>query len=447
MNFYQLIRIRIPSQMISQSMSLAVFMFGCTLFFQNSLLSQVATPPDSGRGGSGLAIQRVNSEYDSHVAKQTGFESTYQRIGMVLNETEVEMGKIQNEGIQQQFALSNLAFQSLQIGNPNRNPSPPSINRQGRNEARAVQNAAVAEQNRIGIESTIRTEQLRQLSATQQAIVRRRMEASRDFEKLQQEVSAWQQKWPALFDPYWRHTDPEGMHTKRENEEVLVALKLRAPNNVPAMIAQGIVEIRLGQSREAVKTLDEAIRTETSLNVIAFAARSLAHSTLDEKQKSKADLQKAIAAAPKNSYLKWLRADLAASQGDFSTAKKELSSLLTVQDHEIGARRFLAVLIAIRPGKSSKDSADALKHAQLASDLSGDDNWYSELVLSMAMNVAGKTEEALAKANHANELAKEESTEKCRQVIDWIKKKESLDWTFVPMSATGVDHKSGRGKE
>ena len=104
-------------------------------------------------------------------------------------------------------------------------------------------------------------------------------------------------------------------------------------------------------------------------------------------------------------------------------------------------------MIAIRPGKSSKDSADALKHAQLASDLSGDDNWYSELVLSMAMNVAGKTEEALAKANHANELAKEESTEKCRQVIDWIKKKESLDWTFVPMSATGVDHKSGRGKE
>ena len=50
----------------------------------------------------------------------------------------------------------------------------------------------------------------------------------------------------------------------------------------------------------------------------------------------------------------------------------------------------------------------------------------------MALNVAGKTEEALAKALHANELAKEESADKCRQVIDWIENKEPLQWKFVP---------------
>ena len=435
MNIHPIFQNRLVCCWIRTSFRLAVFVFGCTLFFQNSSLSQDAKPRAGGSSGgaeSVLAIQRVHSEYDAHMAKQAGFEATYQRIGQVFNETELEMGTIQNEGIRQQIALSNLAFKSMQIGNPRRTPFLPSGSNQGIVEAQAVRNTAIAEQNRIGIESTLRTEQLRQLSATQQAIVRKRMEAARDFEKLQQEVSAWQQKWPALFDPYWRHTDPEGMRTQQENQETLTALKLRAPSNVPAMIAQGLVEIRLGQTREAIKTLDEAIRLDTALNVVAFAARCLAYSVLDEKQKSKMDLQKAIAAAPKSSYLKWLRADLAASQGDFPTAKKELASLLTVQDHEIGARRFLAVLTAIRPGKGTKDSADALKHAQLASDLAGSENWYSELVLSMALNVAGKTEEALAKAIHANELAKDESADKCRQVIDWIENKEPLDWKFVP---------------
>ena len=417
----------------SSSMIVTIFTIGCALFFQNSLHSQDGNPRSAGSSGgadSVLAIQRIHSEYDAHMAKQAGFESTYERIGKVFNETELEIGTIQNEGFQQQFALSNLAFKSMQIGNLTRNP-PNLGSRQEQVDATAVRNAAIAEQNRIGFESSNRTEQLRQLSVTQQAIVRRRMEAARDFEKLQKEVLVWQLKWPALFDPYWRYTDPEGTHTKQENEETLAALKLRSPINVPAMIAHGLVEIRLGQSREAVKTLDEAIRIDTPLNVVAFAAQSLAHSTLDEKQKSKMDLQKAIAAAPKNAYLKWLRADLAASQGDFPTAKKELTSLLTLQDHEIGARRFLAVLIAIRPGKSSKDSADALKHAQLASELSGSESWYSQLVLSMALNVAGKTDEALAKAIHANELAKEESTDKCKQVIDWIENKKPLEWQFV----------------
>ena len=416
--------------------NLAVSFVACVLVLHNSqsfLLSQEVPPPTKG-GQSAAAVNRAHAEYDAHMSKQAGFESTYNRIGKVFQDTELDLSSIRNEGIQQQFAIANLAFQQLAIGDPGQSNSntPRRPNTVRLSPAELERNNLLATKTRIDIEATMRSEQLRQLSATQQAIVRRRMEAARDFEKLQQEVSAWQQKWPALFDPYWRHTDPEGMRTQQENQETLTALKLRAPSNVPAMIAQGLVEIRLGQTREAIKTLDEAIRLDTALNVVAFAARCLAYSVLDEKQKSKMDLQKAIAAAPKSSYLKWLRADLAASQGDFPTAKKELASLLTQQDHEIGARRYLAVLTAIRPGKSSKDSADALKHAQLASDLSGSENWYSELVLSMALNVAGKTEEALAKAIHANELAKDESADKCRQVIDWIENKEPLDWKFVP---------------
>ena len=70
---------------------------------------------------------------------------------------------------------------------------------------------------------------------------------------------------------------------------------------------------------------------------IALAARSLAHASKNDKQKAKVDIQKAIGAEPKNPYVKWLRASLTASQGDFATAKKELGNLVSIQEHETAA--------------------------------------------------------------------------------------------------------------
>jgi len=79
--------------------------------------------------------------------------------------------------------------------------------------------------------------------------------------------------------------------------------------------------------------------------------------------------------APKNTYVLWLRANHFAMQGDYASAKKELTPLVIGQQHEIAARRRIAILSAIRPLKTARDSAKGLKHARLASALTGSDNW------------------------------------------------------------------------
>ena len=411
------------------SLKIAISFLVCTPFSQNFSYAQEAqeTPGSAVVRSDANAVKRVHGDYDAYMAKRTGFEATYTRIGKVFEETEVDLTSIRNTELQQQMALSNLAFQQMNITDP----GPITSLRPG-SRANLDRNMAQNNRARIDIEAAMRSEQLRQLSTTQQAVFRRRLEAARDLETLRNDVSVWQQKWTALFNPYWQFTDPEGIRTIAQNQEVLEALKGRAENNVPALLAQGLVEFRLGQTTEAIKTLDEVIRLNTQLNPIALAARSLAHASKNDKQKAKVDVQKAIGAEPKNPYVKWLRASLTASQGDFATSKKELGNLVSIQEHETAARRFLAVLIALRPAKGKKDPADALDHAQMAADLSGQQNWYSELVLSMALHVSGKSEEAIAKAEHAKELATGEMVVRCENVIAWIKTDEPLDWKFVP---------------
>ena len=98
---------------------------------------------------------------------------------------------------------------------------------------------------------------------------------------------------------------------------------------------------------------------------------------------------------------------------------------------EIAARRLQAVLRSIRSGKTARESAIALQHAQLVSDLTGSENWYSELVLGMALNATGNSIEAQAKAEHARSLAKDENVALCDTFLAWIETKEPIEWKFL----------------
>jgi Flp pilus assembly protein TadD len=278
----------------------------------------------------------------------------------------------------------------------------------------------------------MRTEQVRQLSSAQQATVRRHFEAVNDGIKLRNEIIAWQQKSDSFLDSYWRFSDPEGNQTKEYNEQILEQWKLASDENVAAKIVQGLLELRLGQSKEALQTLSTAIGRETKWNAVAFAARSIVYSYRNEKQKAKQDLIAAYRLAPKNSYVLWLRAMHFALQGDYASAKKEFSKLVVGQQHEIAARRMLAVLDTIRPLKTERDSANALDHARLASALTGSENWYSELVLAMSLHATGDQVEALTTAKHSRELASDENVEHCDRVIEWISadKPIELNWKF-----------------
>ena len=151
---------------------------------------------------------------------------------------------------------------------------------------------------------------------------------------------------------------------------------------------------------------------------------------LNEKKEAKTNMQNALKYAPKNLHVLWLKCQMDVVQGDFSGSKRELAILTNEQDHEIAARRRQAILGSIRSGKTARESTIALQHAQLVSDLTGSENWYSELVLGMALNATGNSIEAQAKAEHARSLAKDENVELCDTVLAWIETKEPIEWKF-----------------
>jgi tetratricopeptide (TPR) repeat protein len=367
------------------------------------------------------AVAKLVRDFQSHMEQQSNLTESHERIAAVLLETEMEFNSLNLEVMQQESAARAASSRLMDL--TPRTPPP---------QSRGQQEANRQEATSINLELAMRSEQVRQLSSAQQATVRRHLEAVNDAIMLRREIIAWRQKIDSFLESYWRFSDPEGIQTKAYNQQILEQWKLASDENVAAKIVQGLLEVRLGQSKEALETLNNAIGRETNWSAVAFAARSIVYSHRNEKQKAKQDLLAAYKLAPKNSYVLWLRAMHFTLQADYASAKKQFEILVVGQQHEIPARRMIAILAAIRPSKTERDLAKALQHARLASALTGSENWYSELVLAMSLHLTGDREEALTTAKRSRELAIDENVAICDQVIEWISadKPMDLNWKF-----------------
>ena len=402
-------------------LSLAFSLFVYINFSGVFCFSQEKAGTNSFGNSDADTVAKLVQDFEKHLEKQSSFNASRKRIAEVLLETEIEFNKLKVEVIQNEASA---LITSEQL----RNLRPTASTPQGRTEREANRQVAT----RVNLELAMRSEQVRQLSSAQQTTVRRHLEAVNDALRLHQEIIAWQQKGLSFLDSYWRFSDPEGNQTKAYNEQILEQWKLASDENVAAKIVQGLLELRLGQSKEALQTLSTAIGEETIFNAVAFAARSIVYSHRNEKQRAKQDLIAAYKLAPKNSYVLWLRATHFAMQGNYASAKKELAPLVVGQQHEIATRRMIAILSSVRPSKTSRDSLNALQHARLVSALTGSDNWYSELVLAMSLQASGNQVDALATAIHSRELANDENVDLCDRVIEWISadKPIELNWKF-----------------
>jgi tetratricopeptide (TPR) repeat protein len=421
-----------PRRTLAINIALCIFALTAVFsVFQNLCWSQEKKTERNVSGFDATALKRLLEEYDSHMGKQAAMESTYQRLSTVFLETQNEIAELESEMLRQQFAAQLTTMQAIDFSMSTPRPSATeSRDRKTIQQQNAANNQYVATVNEINKQLTMRSEQVRQLSNAERVTIKRRLEAMQDLAKLQRDVATWKQKLPTFLDSYWRFSDPEGIHTKAENEEILAALKLATPSNLSARIIQGLVELRLGQTQEALESLNKVVIEETALSPVAMAARGLVHAVRNEKKEAKTNMQNALKVAPKNLLVVWLKCQMDVVQGDFAGSKKELAILTKEQDHEIAARRRQAVLGSIRSGKTARESAIALQHAQLVSDLTGSEDWYSELVLGMALNATGNSIEAQAKAEHARLLAKDENVALCDNVLAWIETKEPIEWKF-----------------
>ncbi len=376
------------------------------------------------------ALDQLKRDYGAFLEKRTRLSNSYQGYERTLRDTENDLRTINNEGVRQQFELMRstmLASSGADLLNTvGTNGAPAGLPR-GANYVGAIAQVQLMDQ----LNAAMRAEEIRQLDSTAQATLRRRLECFQGVVKVQREWTEWQSEWPKYMDRYWSYGDPERQFAKSENQLVLDALQTHGPENYPALIVSAMLMERMGNLQEAKGIIDRVIRDETGLQAVAIAVRAMLFTALDDAKQAKVDLAKAIKLDRVNPHVRWIRAQLAAQRQDWSTAETEWKSLASTKEHEIAARRCLALLSSLRAKRSPREGAKALMQAQLAADLTPSRCWYSSLVLAIAQYAAKNDAEAVKLLTSAEKEADEENLELCKEIRTKIADRAEVTWDFL----------------
>ena len=127
---------------------------------------------------------------------------------------------------------------------------------------------------------------------------------------------------------------------------------------------------------------------------------------------------------------RWLRARIAASQKQFGTAESEWKPLVNLKPFELEARRSLALVAYARSEKTPSAAKQSLKEARLAFDLEPTHDWFSHLVLALALRAAKDDPEAAKELDQARELATDENAALCERLRETIDAGEPFVWDF-----------------
>lgn len=374
----------------------------------------------SKRSEVAVSIERVQKDFVKHIEKQTKMQDKYRDLETQLKKSEEDLQRINAEGMRQQLAAMQATMQSMQLnaglqilagGQSNTNGS----NNPGANQARDFAQMQLM-QNRFlqNLDATLRANQLQQLDANSQAIVRKRIETVQSAVKLQQEWYVWQNELPKFYERYWPSTDPEQRWSKREIEEALAVLEQRHEEDVAAKLVAASLLERQERHSEALDLTEEVLKLESPLQAIALMQKAYLLHVSDKDKDSKQAMQAALKLDKSNPYLRWIRARLAVKQEQWPIAESESKFLTTIKPMEKEARRALALIHAARAKKSPGEGGKAVKEAQAAMELEASPGWYSHYVLAIACASARKYEEAIAAVDKAMSMVDDDDLkERC----------------------------------
>lgn len=413
---------------------------------------------DSSQTDSGIdpvsAIEKIQKDYVEYTAKKKLVSSDYQSVLTTLKETEAEFQKIQVDAVKQQMSALQSALQSLEYENQTYDyirrfntgtdpiPGRPRRRTLDRDRARDPVHRLIDAKAEADLAVASRAIELQQLSAAQQALVRRRIETLRKGYTLQQEWIQWHANWPKFMDRYWPYSDPERRMTHSQVQACLDALAKADAEDIPAMITSALLLERIGKHDEALAIIDNALAIKTSLETTGMLAKVSILYSLGKTKEAKAAMlviSKNLANVTLMSQYpidRWLKARIAASQKQYPQAETEWKSLVNHKSMELEARRALALLSFVRAERSPIEGKKALKEAQLAMDLEPRADWFSHFVLGAAMHAAEQGKEALKELTEAEKTATEENLELCSRLRKHIQDGQPFEWDFVHASST-----------
>lgn len=384
-----------------------------------------------------VSLKKIQDDYREHLAKRERVFESYRAIEETLKETEEDFQRITNESIRNQMLAMQSAIQSQQLANilretSNRNLDNPTARSRTvtRNSTTQLQKQLVREKTNADLNTSIKMEELRQLDAASQAIVRRRLMCFQSGMELQREWAALQQEWLKFFMLYWPHTDPEQRFTKREIEERLAIFDKSERDDYAALIARALLLERIGQATEGLKLVDQVLSVETAFETTACFAKSLLLCSLDRNKDAKVFYQRGMKDKVRSPYDAWIRGRIATIQKKWSLAESEWKSLLSIPEFEVTSRRALALLHYTRLSKSPIEGRKSIKEAQEAFDLEPTHDWYSHFVLGLAAYGAGDSAVAKEHIDQALNKSSDENRSLCERVQEAIENERPFVWEF-----------------
>lgn len=398
------------------------------------------TPSASSTGDTSiLALEKIQQDYLEQLKKRDRIRQEFKNLEDTFKQTEEDLQRINSDTIRNQLLALQSSLQSQQfVDSLNNIPNlqndmrtlPAGNTSRTRLEVGRLQNRMVKGKANADLNTAIKQEELRQLDSASQLIVKRRMECIQNGIGLQNEWFAWQQDWLQFMIKYWIHTDPERKCNRSEIEARLKVLQNSALEDYPAMLASAMLLEKLGRYAEGIALTDKVLAAATTLDSTALYTKSLLLYASKKEKEAKVAFQSAIKIDTKTPQNQWLRAMIATSKGQWSTAETELKPLLEVKSFELETRRCLALIHSVRSAKSPKEGTKGVKEANIAFDLEPKHDWFSYFVLSHAHYSNGNAKESLTQLDKAEEKAQDEELATCKLLRKAIENQLPYAWSF-----------------
>lgn len=272
----------------------------------------------------------------------------------------------------------------------------------------------------------------KQLSTAGQLTVERHQKIVRHLSELAQHAASLEKSAYKIQTEYLELADFSNVLSKYERKAAEHVLANTNPNFHAAQLALALTYIRLGNLPAAEERLNQLSKDKDpyrmalslSLHAEIAAVRGDKHAAKMTLSKQKLLYGDSLYSAP---VIRLLNARTYSLLNLFGDAKKQWNMLAESKRYPVAAQRGLANL-QIQQFRENPNrpryTEDALTHAKLASSLSAESEWSSQLVLALATAINGDFDAAATIAEQAADNAVLERKTQCLNLAEQLRDQE-----------------------
>lgn len=273
-------------------------------------------------------------------------------------------------------------------------------------------------------------DQLRQMDAASRLGAERLLKVLDQLVDVSQAAESLQKDFERSQEEYWLVTDAQGRYCREEVRAIADALVQVAADNPAGQVARGVALRRLGDDAQARQHLDAAIAFGGPYMPVALAAKGELLVASGQSRAGFRELARASRLAKQDGRVAWLYAQALAADGRWTSAESAWKRLLQLGGYDAVAHRGLSLLYGAPPPERLGDPKNALKHARLACEVTGNTDWICLDALAIAYATAGDFGEAADQARRAAELAAGEKRELCLEHARKFESHQRLTWNW-----------------